>query len=197
MLAIFKKELVKPPQELNSPASLASSRKPKLAPEILKDFESANPSNTFSVSFGDVASLAYIPPQNPYSIHQRYIYTRELYQDVNFWIFQVCTFSELFRVTEIFRTVLLSIVWCCCIAGCSVDWMTYTAFSSEAWTTYAASIDSMGYQRAPTKPCWWLKLTGLYVIVVHTQPTKSSRILMALSDSSSMTPKLAMSLPPW
>ncbi|XP_021670260.2 stem-specific protein TSJT1 [Hevea brasiliensis] len=71
MLAIFKKGLVKPPQELNSPASLASSRKPKLPQDILKDFESSNPSNNFSISFGDVASLAYISPQNPYSIHQR------------------------------------------------------------------------------------------------------------------------------
>ncbi|KAF2305152.1 hypothetical protein GH714_002112 [Hevea brasiliensis] len=72
MLAIFKKGLVNPPQELNSPASLASSRKPKLPQEIFKDFESSNaPSNVLSISFGDVASLAYIPPQNTYSIHQR------------------------------------------------------------------------------------------------------------------------------
>lgn len=69
MLAIFKKGLVNPPQELNSPASLASSRKPKLPQEILKDFES---SNALSISFGDVASLAYIPSQNPYAIHQKY-----------------------------------------------------------------------------------------------------------------------------
>ncbi|OAY24788.1 stem-specific protein TSJT1 [Manihot esculenta] len=68
MLAIFKKGLVNPPQELNSPASLASSRKPKLPQEILKDFES---SNALSISFGDVASLAYIPSQNPYAIHQK------------------------------------------------------------------------------------------------------------------------------
>ncbi|KAJ9136185.1 hypothetical protein P3X46_033287 [Hevea brasiliensis] len=72
MLAIFKKGLVNPPQELNSPASLASSRKPKLPQEIFKDFESSNaPSDVLSISFGDVASLAYIPPQNTYSIHQR------------------------------------------------------------------------------------------------------------------------------
>ncbi|KAF5728919.1 putative Stem-specific protein TSJT1 [Tripterygium wilfordii] len=64
MLAIFNKELVTVPQELNSPASLSSSRKPKLPVEILKEFhQSFTPSNAFSLSFGDAALLAYAPPQ--------------------------------------------------------------------------------------------------------------------------------------
>ncbi|XP_050207417.1 stem-specific protein TSJT1-like [Mercurialis annua] len=68
MLAIFKKGIVNPPQELNSPASLASSTKPKLPHEILTDFSS---SNSFSMTFGDSAALAYSPPQNPFPSHRR------------------------------------------------------------------------------------------------------------------------------
>jgi hypothetical protein len=71
MLAIFNKGLVNPPQELYSPASLCSSRKPKLPEEIVKDFVSANPPNAFSLSFGDAALLAYIQPGNSYPRHQR------------------------------------------------------------------------------------------------------------------------------
>jgi hypothetical protein len=70
-LAIFNKGLVNPPQELYSPASLCSSRKPKLPEEIVKDFVSANPPNAFSLSFGDAALLAYIQPGNSYPRHQR------------------------------------------------------------------------------------------------------------------------------
>ena len=71
MLGIFNKELVQPPQELNSPASLNSSLKPKLPKEILNHFISHS-SNAFSIGFGDAMSLAYIPPEKTYSIHQRY-----------------------------------------------------------------------------------------------------------------------------
>lgn len=71
MLGIFNKELVQPPQELNSPASLNSSLKPKLPKEILNHFISHS-SNAFSIGFGDAMSLAYIPPERTYSIHRRY-----------------------------------------------------------------------------------------------------------------------------
>jgi hypothetical protein len=71
MLGIFNKGLVQPPQELNSPASLNSSLKPKLPQEILNDFISLS-SNACSISFGDAMSLAYVPPEKPFSIHQRY-----------------------------------------------------------------------------------------------------------------------------
>ncbi|XVE51315.1 hypothetical protein DITRI_Ditri02bG0030100 [Diplodiscus trichospermus] len=64
MLAIVNKGLVNPPEELQSPASLNSSRKPKLPVEILNDFLSSNPTNAFSIGFGAAASLAYVPPQN-------------------------------------------------------------------------------------------------------------------------------------
>ena len=64
MLGIFKKKLVNPPQELNSPASLNSSKKSKLPDEILRDFTSFNPSNAFSMNFGNDAILAYSPSNN-------------------------------------------------------------------------------------------------------------------------------------
>ncbi|XP_041026048.1 stem-specific protein TSJT1-like [Juglans microcarpa x Juglans regia] len=71
MLSIFNKGLVQPPQELNSPAPLNSSVKPaKLSPEILKDFVSQS-GNAFSISFENATSFAYVPPEKPYSIHQR------------------------------------------------------------------------------------------------------------------------------
>jgi hypothetical protein len=69
MLAIFNKKLVNPPQELNSPAPLNSSRKSKLPDEILHDFTSSNPSNAFSMNFGNDAFLAYSPSNNS-SKHQ-------------------------------------------------------------------------------------------------------------------------------
>ncbi|KAJ6738143.1 ALUMINUM INDUCED PROTEIN WITH YGL AND LRDR MOTIFS [Salix koriyanagi] len=71
MLAIFNKGLVNPPQELYSPASLCSSRKPKLPGEIVKDFVSSNPSKAFTMSFGDAALLACISQGNSYPRHQR------------------------------------------------------------------------------------------------------------------------------
>jgi hypothetical protein len=64
---------VNPPQELYSPASLCSSRKPKLPEEIVKDFVSSNPSNAFTMSFGDSALLACISQGNSYPRQQRYI----------------------------------------------------------------------------------------------------------------------------
>ncbi|KAL2627289.1 hypothetical protein GLYMA_07G195300v4 [Glycine max] len=68
MLAIFKDNLVNPPEELNSPASLNSSKRSKLPNEILQEFQSYNPSNAFSMSFGNDALLAYSPSNKP-SIH--------------------------------------------------------------------------------------------------------------------------------
>lgn len=74
MLAIFNKGLVNPPKELHSPASVSSSRKPKLPVEILEDFLSANPNNAFSIGFGAAASLAYVPQQNSCTTYQRYLF---------------------------------------------------------------------------------------------------------------------------
>ncbi|KAF7150513.1 hypothetical protein RHSIM_Rhsim02G0127500 [Rhododendron simsii] len=73
MLAIFKKGLADPPQELNSPASLKASNKPKLPEETLKDFLSNfHPSgNSFSIGFANNALLAFAPSDRQYSIHQR------------------------------------------------------------------------------------------------------------------------------
>ncbi|KAL9452544.1 hypothetical protein AB3S75_008351 [Citrus x aurantiifolia] len=70
MLAIFNKGLVNPPQELHSPASLSSSRKPKHPEEIFKEFLISQPSNAFSINFGNAAALAYVPPENPNSVSQ-------------------------------------------------------------------------------------------------------------------------------
>ncbi|KAL2344022.1 hypothetical protein Fmac_005307 [Flemingia macrophylla] len=69
MLGIFKEKLVNPPEELNSPASLDSPIRSKLPNEILQEFISYNPSNTFSMSFGNDALLAFSPSNKP-SIHQ-------------------------------------------------------------------------------------------------------------------------------
>ena len=71
MLAIFNKELVQPPQELNSPA-LSSAKKPRLANDILNDFMASHPNKAFSIGFGNTASLAYVPPPNSNSTYQRY-----------------------------------------------------------------------------------------------------------------------------
>ncbi|GMN44789.1 hypothetical protein TIFTF001_013977 [Ficus carica] len=71
MLAIFHKASAHPPEELNSPASYNGSKKPKLPEETLHDFLSHHPHNTFSMSFGQSAVLAYVRPDKPFSIHQR------------------------------------------------------------------------------------------------------------------------------
>ncbi|KAH7545974.1 hypothetical protein FEM48_Zijuj01G0151000 [Ziziphus jujuba var. spinosa] len=62
MLAIFNKEMVQPPQELNSP-SMDSSKKPKLPQHILQDFLSDHPNDAFSITYGSKALLAYTPPR--------------------------------------------------------------------------------------------------------------------------------------
>lgn len=71
MLAIFHKAFAHPPEELNSPASHSGSRKPKLPDETLREFVSHHPNNTFSMTFGDAAALAYVRPDNPFSLRQR------------------------------------------------------------------------------------------------------------------------------
>ncbi|XP_059442762.1 stem-specific protein TSJT1 [Corylus avellana] len=71
MLAIFHKAFAHPPEELNSPASYNGSTKPKLPDETLKEFLSHHPHNTFSMSFGSAAVLAYVRPDGPFSLHQR------------------------------------------------------------------------------------------------------------------------------
>ncbi|XVF70337.1 hypothetical protein PTKIN_Ptkin11bG0153700 [Pterospermum kingtungense] len=71
MLAIFHKAFAHPPEELNSPASHKSSKKPKLPEETLNEFLSHHPHNTFSMSFANAAVLAYVRPESPYLVHQR------------------------------------------------------------------------------------------------------------------------------
>ncbi|KAK4782798.1 hypothetical protein SAY86_007172 [Trapa natans] len=68
MLGIFKKELAHPPAELNSPpnpnmgSSSAAASRAKLPREIAQAFQSPHsPSNSFSVSFGNGAFLAFAP----------------------------------------------------------------------------------------------------------------------------------------
>ncbi|MED6195748.1 hypothetical protein PIB30_040994 [Stylosanthes scabra] len=69
MLAIFKSSLVDPPEELISPASMDSTTNSMLPDEILHRFMSCDPSNTFSMNFGNDALLAYSPSNKPSSIH--------------------------------------------------------------------------------------------------------------------------------
>lgn len=71
MLAIFHKTFAHPPEELNSPASQKTSKKPKLPDETLNDFLSHHPHNAFSMTFGQAAVLAYVKSDNPFSLHQR------------------------------------------------------------------------------------------------------------------------------
>ncbi|KAK3037928.1 hypothetical protein RJ639_031819 [Escallonia herrerae] len=67
MLAIFHEAFAHPPEELNSPD--ASSKKPKLPEETLKEFLSVHPADTFSLSFGHAAVLAYVRPDSRGSHH--------------------------------------------------------------------------------------------------------------------------------
>lgn len=86
MLAIFHKAFAHPPEELNSPASYNGSKKPKLPEETLKDFLSRNPHQTFSMTFGSAAVLAYVPPPCP-SQHQRYnLYLSLSFQKILLWV---------------------------------------------------------------------------------------------------------------
>ncbi|KAK7362861.1 hypothetical protein VNO77_04985 [Canavalia gladiata] len=78
MLGIFKEKLINPPEELNSPVSLDSSKKSKLPNEILHEFLSYNPSNAFSMSFGNDALLAYSPSNKP-SIHHGFCVLDNIY----------------------------------------------------------------------------------------------------------------------
>ncbi|EEF28137.1 Stem-specific protein TSJT1, putative [Ricinus communis] len=71
MLAIFHKAFAHPPDELNSPASQNGAKKPKLPEETLNEFLSHHPHNTFHMTFGQAAVLAYVRPDNPFSHHQR------------------------------------------------------------------------------------------------------------------------------
>ncbi|GAB2301171.1 hypothetical protein Dimus_035204 [Dionaea muscipula] len=83
MLAIFKKGLVDPPTELNSPdAAAASSHRKKQSKfseeEIIKDFQlyyhQPNNPSPLSISFADSAYLAYLPSQAQHhslQLHQR------------------------------------------------------------------------------------------------------------------------------
>ena len=68
MLAIFHKAFAHPPEELNSPAS----KKQKLPQDTLNDFMCGHAApNTFSMTFGQAAVLAYVRPHTPFSLHQR------------------------------------------------------------------------------------------------------------------------------
>ncbi|CAI0468630.1 unnamed protein product [Linum tenue] len=77
MLAIFKKGVVNPPQELNSPAyhsySSSSSPRPppKLPHQIVDEFLSSNPADSFSIKFRDNALLACAPRRSSLGAHQR------------------------------------------------------------------------------------------------------------------------------
>lgn len=72
MLAIFHKAFAHPPEELNSPASHRNdAEKPKLPEETLAEFLSTHSNNTFSMSFGQSAVLAYVPHDHATMLHQQ------------------------------------------------------------------------------------------------------------------------------
>ncbi|CAN0852982.1 Stem-specific protein TSJT1 [Linum grandiflorum] len=73
MLAIFKKGVVNPPQELNSPAYSYSPsiNQQQLPHQIVNSFISANPNDSLSMKFRDDALLAYVPRRNSLTAPQR------------------------------------------------------------------------------------------------------------------------------
>ncbi|XP_073012303.1 stem-specific protein TSJT1-like [Typha latifolia] len=82
MLAIFHKQFAHPPQELNSPESSSNipsgkpgsvRRPPKNPDEILRDFHSSHPKQSFSATFSGGAALACVAAHStcPSSLHQR------------------------------------------------------------------------------------------------------------------------------
>lgn len=74
MLAIFKKSVVDPPMELQSPASLQSSNKAVSPEETMKNFLASNTNNGFSIGFMDKAFLAYSKPPSSSNAQQRWIF---------------------------------------------------------------------------------------------------------------------------
>ncbi|KAH6778440.1 aluminum induced protein with YGL and LRDR motifs [Perilla frutescens var. hirtella] len=68
MLGIFHKAFAHPPEELSSPASEKWSKKAQLPQQTLEDFLNSHPTNTFSMTFGDAAVLAYVRPHHNSSI---------------------------------------------------------------------------------------------------------------------------------
>ncbi|KAK7246528.1 hypothetical protein RIF29_41397 [Crotalaria pallida] len=79
MLGIFKEKLVNAPKELNSPASLNSSTKPKLTHEILQDFISSNSLNAFYMCFGNDALLAHSPSNHSFIHHRLFSGVENIY----------------------------------------------------------------------------------------------------------------------
>nr|XP_043640153.1 stem-specific protein TSJT1-like [Erigeron canadensis] len=74
MLAIFHKAFAHPPQELNSPSS-NYKQKPKHPQETLQQFLSVHPGNTFSMTFGESAVLAYVKPDHTNNNYQQRLFT--------------------------------------------------------------------------------------------------------------------------
>lgn len=72
MLAIFKKSVVDPPKELQSPASLQISNKAASPQETMKNFLASNSNDGFSIGFMDKAFLAYSKPPPSSNPQQRY-----------------------------------------------------------------------------------------------------------------------------
>lgn len=71
MLAVFKNDVLNPPKELHSPASIQASARLKTPEAALKDFLASNSNNGFSLGFVDKALLAYGSPQPSVLSHQR------------------------------------------------------------------------------------------------------------------------------
>ncbi|KAL8129723.1 hypothetical protein V2J09_018878 [Rumex salicifolius] len=84
MLAIFKKGVVDPPKELNSPIPRAfengNGQKPKFPDEIVKIFNSSQPSNVaLSIGFGNSAFLSYFPSQTSHLIQRMFCSIDNIY----------------------------------------------------------------------------------------------------------------------
>jgi len=72
MLAIFHKAFAHPPQELNSPGG--GRRAPKNPEEILREFHSLHPDDSFSATFSGGAALACVPSHSRYYTQQQRLF---------------------------------------------------------------------------------------------------------------------------
>lgn len=82
MLAIFHKAFAHPPQELNSPGG--GRRLPRNPEEILREFHSVHPGDSFSATFSGGAALACVTSHSNHSPQQRhnFFYPHILYLQI-------------------------------------------------------------------------------------------------------------------
>ncbi|KAG9134515.1 hypothetical protein Leryth_024133 [Lithospermum erythrorhizon] len=98
MLAIFKNDLVVPPKELNSPASVES----KQPEETLKEFLSSHANNAFSIGFVDKALIAYAPSERSFLAPQRFFCgVNDIYCIFIGGLHNLCTLNKQYGLSKV------------------------------------------------------------------------------------------------